>query len=161
MSDDTRLNDGSELEIAHEEDFGIRRDPDTEELLPVKQRIPGSDKAIKVKPVHGGAREKYADVFDSGDAEPERVAEVFNEFIVEGIGADADAEWVETGSPYGVVPALIQALKNSSGEDYFLAVLEQRDEEMRQNLKMLEMFDDDRLQPVLEAAANGSADGPE
>lgn len=156
MSQDTRLNDGKGLQIATEADFGITRDG---ELDPVEQRIPGTEMAIKCKPVHSHAREEdYAEVFDQPDADAEIVAELFREFIVEGPGHDATADWVNYEAPYGLVPALIQALKNSSGEDFFLAAQEQQADETRRTLNNLDMMDEERVMALLNAERNDSDD---
>lgn len=159
---ETRLNDGEGLEIAHEEDFGIRRSDDGE-LLPVRQRIPGTDKAIKCIPVASGPRHEFKDVFDGADPAAERVAELFREYIVEGIGADATAADIEgrDGIPYGLVAGLIQALKNSSGEDVFTAVEEQQTEELVAQMGLLETMGSDKVETLAELGKNASENGPE
>lgn len=159
---ETRLNDGEGLEIAHEEDFGIARNDDGE-LLPVKQRIPGTDKAIECIPVASGPRQEYGDVFDGADPDADRVAELFDEHIVEGIGADATAEDIEgkDGIPYGLVSGLVQALKNSSGEDVFLAVEEQRNEELAQQMDLLDRVGEERVETLAELGKNASENGQE
>lgn len=159
MPDDgraTRLNDGDGLEIAHEEDFGIQRN-DGGDLLPVMQRIPGTEKAIKVKPLTPGQRAEYSDVLDTGDADAERVAELWNTHIVDGVGSDVDPADLEgeDGIPYGLSAAINQALKNSSGVELFLAVREQQDEELDANMRLLERVGDDNLEQ-LTALANGA-----
>jgi len=132
----TRLNDGDELEIASETDFGISRGTDGE-LLPVKQRIPGTDKAIKVVPVSAGAREEYADVLEGRSDDEERVAELWNEHVVEGPGTDVSPDDIRARFPYGLVAGINQALKNSSGEDVFSAVQEQQATTMKRQVKMM------------------------
>lgn len=133
----TSLNDGDDLEIAHEADFGISRGEDGD-LLPIKQRIPGTDKAIKCKPLTGGAVDEYQDVLEGATADSERVAELFRSHIVEGIGSEATAAKVDEEYPGYVVPGLIQALKNSSGHDVFLAVQAARNEEIKTNAELIE-----------------------
>lgn len=160
MADDTRLNDGQGLEIAHEEDFGISRNGDGD-LNPVAQRIPGTDKAIRCRPVPSGARQEYSDVFDEGDPDAERVAELFDEYIVEGIGSDATAEWVEGGVPYGLVTGLVQALKNSSGEDVFMAVEEQRSEELLHNVRLMDAVGEESLESLVRLGRDASENGRE
>lgn len=151
----TRLNDGADLDIAFEEDFGIRRGEEGG-LLSVKQRIPGTEKAIKCTPVTPGAREEYADVFEDPDADEERIAELWDDHIVEGIGTDADPAYIEN-LPYGIVAGVIQALKNSSGEAVFLAVREQVNEEMAGQLRMAENLSPEMVENL--DAIMDSADG--
>jgi hypothetical protein len=135
----TNLNDGDDLDIAHEKDFGVQRDEDGE-LLPVKQRIPGTDKAIKCQPLTGGAVDEYAAVLEGQSTDAERVADLLRSHIVEGIGADATPEKVEHEYPGYLVPGLIQALKNSSGHDVFVEVQAQRNEEIKPNAELIEML---------------------
>jgi len=124
----TRLNDGEGLEIAHPEDFGISRD-EHGEVQPVAQRIPGTDMAVRVKPMVGGAYEHWGDVVESDEADDERVDEFLREFIVEGIGSNGLDE-----VPDYVVPGLVQAIRNSAGHEVFRAVEEQQ---TRENLAAL------------------------
>lgn len=147
----TRLNDGAELEVAQEEDFGISRDSDGE-LQPVKQRIPGTDKAILCVPVVPSIREEYTDVFDSDDADPDRVAELWNDRIEEGIGSDVDPSTVENEMPYGLIAGINQALKNSSGEQVFLAVREQVNEELAGQVEMARQLSDEGVKDLLSSA---------
>lgn len=135
MSDDvtTRLNDGEDLEIAHPEDFGVARD-DSGDLQPLQQRIPGTDKAVLVKPMVGGAAERYDDVLNESNADDERVEDLLNEFIVEGIGSSADLDRI----PDFLVPGLIQAIRNASGMEVFRAVEEQQ---LREDMAAIEALD--------------------
>lgn len=131
------LGDGDDLEIATEEDLGIRRGDDGR-LVPVKQRIPGTEKAVRVRPPVDGALEKYSDVFAMGrggqDASDEKCAELLRAHVTEGIGADADTEWVRNTPDY-LVAGVVQAIKNAGGYHVFLAVQEQRNEEMALDAK--------------------------
>lgn len=143
MADDremgTRLNDGEGLEIAHEEDFGIQRGEDGD-LLPVTQRIPGTEKAIKVRPP--AQITEYEDVFEQTTASDSRVAEVLDRFVVEGIGQGADEQWV-TETPDYLVAGILQAIKNAGGHEVFLATQQQQTEE---NLGFLDMMDLDAIE---------------
>lgn len=151
----TRLNDGADLEVAEEEDFGISRDS-SGELQPVKQRIPGTEKAIKCIPLVPSVREEYTDVLESDDADEERIAELWSSNIVAGIGSDATAEMIDN-IPYGLVAGINQALKNSSGEQVFLAVREQVNEEIAGHIKMAQELDGDTVGKLMEQM-DGSAD---
>jgi len=146
---ETRFADGEDedLEIATPEDFGVRRD-DNGELVPQKQRIPGTEKAVLVKPLVGGAAERYDDVLNSDRADDERVEEFFDEFIVQGVGSSGNLSNV----PDYLVSALIQAVKNSSGFTAHSAVEQQQ---MRENAAALEMMGggDDLLERAMEMEA--------
>lgn len=149
---ETRLNDGEDLEIAHPEDFGVSRNGDGE-LQGVKQRIPGTDRAILVKPMAGGQFEEWKDVLEEDEADDDRVDEFFEEFILEGIGSNGYDE-----VPEYVAPGLIQAVKNGSGHEVFRAVEEQQ---TRENLAAMEALDgigDDALQSVLGQAMDQAMD---
>lgn len=150
----TRLNDGDDLEIAEEEDFGVARG-NNGELLPVKQRIPGTDRAIKCIPVTPGVRQEYTDVFDSEDAEAERVAELWSDRIIEGVGNNATADDIEE-MPHGLIAGINQALKNSSGEQIFLAVREQVNEEIAGHMEMVQQMDDESIKTLLDSASSST-----
>lgn len=148
---DTRFADGedNDLEIAHPEDFGVRRN-DEGELTPVKQRIPGTEHAVKVKPLVGGAAERYEDVLEEDRADDDRVEEFFKEFIAEGIGSSGDLSNV----PDYLVSPLIQAVKNSSGFSAFSAVQQQQ---MRENAAALEAvggMGDELLEKAMDEATD-------
>lgn len=156
---DTNLADGDGLEIATEEDFGIAVD-DRGDLVPVKQQIPGTEKAIRCRPLPSGALERYQDVLEGEEADDGRIAELFEEFIVEGVGSDATEEWVAEVCPGYLVSGLIQALKNSSGYDVFLAVQQLRSEEIRRNAEVLQMFETDDLMALVDSFENGQLSAP-
>lgn len=132
---ETRLADGedNDLAIATPEDFGVQRD-DNGELVPRKQRIPGTDLAVRVRPLTNGAAERYEDVLESDRADDERVEEFFEEFIAEGVGSSGNLEDV----PDYLVPALLQAVKNSSGFTCYQAVEKQQ---LRENAAAIEALD--------------------
>lgn len=153
---ETRLDDGEGLEIATEADFGIVYD-DEGELKPVKQRIPGTEKAIRCRPLPSGALERYEDVLESGQAEDARVAELFNEFIIEGPGSDADEAWVREVCPGYLVSGLVQALKNSSGYDVFRAVQQIQNEEARRNLELLQTLGTEEITELAESLGSEPA----
>jgi hypothetical protein len=152
---ETRFADGEDddLEIAHPEDFGVRRD-DEGELAPVKQRIPGTDLAVKVKPLVGGAAERYEDVLESDRADDERVEAFFGEFIAEGIGSSGDLENV----PDYLVPALIQCVKNSSGFTAFSAVQQQQMKENAAALEAVGGMGDELLEKAMEEVNEDDAE---
>lgn len=133
----TRLNDGEGLKIAQPEDLGISREDG--KLLHVKQKIPGKELAIKVLPITGGVRQKYDDILAGQSDDWEKMAELWNDQIVEGPGSDASAEEIKSEWPYGVIAGINQALKNSSGDEIFLAVQEQQLEEAKADLQAMEM----------------------
>lgn len=152
MDEQTRLNDGDGLEIAQPEDFGIARD-ETGELQPVAQRIPGTEKAVLVKPMVGGEYERWDDVVESDEADDERVDEFLQAFIVDGIGSNGISD-----VPDYVVPGLVQAVRNSAGHEVFRAVEEQQ---TRENLAAIEAMDGsgemmtDLMSEFMQAQTNG------
>lgn len=123
----TRLADGEadDLEIAQPEDFEVRRDADGE-IIPVKQRIPGTDKAVLVRPMPPGAFEANLDVLEGTTEDSARQAGVLSEWIVEGPGAEADAEYVEQSLRGGALPGLLAAIRNAAGYEVLLADFRQR-----------------------------------
>lgn len=151
MPNETRLNDGADgLEIAHPEDFGISRDDDGE-LLPVKQRIPGTEMAIRVKPLVGGAYDRWEDILEGKSDETDRVDALFKERIDEGIGAQGIDE-----VPDYVVPGLVQAIKNSSGHEVFRAVEEQ---ETKEQMAQMEAMDSDVVENLIEKSMDERMNG--
>lgn len=129
----THLNDGEGLKIAHPEDFGVKRN-DNEELEAVAQQIPGTDLAIKCKPLVDGALERWEDVLEGEKPDDERVDEFLQTYVEEGIGSDGLGD-----VPEYVVPGLIEAVKRGSGYEVFQRMQEA---EMEENLAALEAMDD-------------------
>jgi len=151
MSEDeraTRLNDGEGLEIAEPEDFGISRDGDGD-LKPVKQRIPGTNKAIKCKPVIDS--DPIETVLEAADPSEADIDEVGEEYIVAGLGADGNL----SDLPDYIIQGVLQALKNASGNDIFLAVENQRVEE---NVGQLKAVDAEDLEKVGQLLNNGEGE---
>lgn len=139
----TRLNDGEGLEIAEPEDFGIERGADGE-LKPIKQRIPGTDKAILCTPVIDSEPvETVLEAADPDEAEVDRVAAAH---IVEGIGADGNL----SDLPDYLITGVLQALKNASGNDVFLAAQEQRVEENVGSLRAINGEDLEKLSTLMD-----------
>lgn len=150
MSDDTRLGDGEGLEIAKPEDFGVARG-EGGDVLPLKQQIPGTDMAVKVRPLVGGAYDRWEDILEGRSDDTERVDALFRERIAEGIGAEGVDE-----VPDYVVPGLVQAIKNSSGHEVFRAVEEQ---ETKEQMAQMQMMDDEVVQNLMEQSMNEQMNG--
>jgi len=150
---DTRLNDGEDLEIAHAEDFGVSRNSEGE-LQGVKQRIPGTDKAVKVKPMAGGEFEEWKDVLEEDEADDDRVDEFLRTFILEGLGADG-----YDSVPEFIVPGLIQAVKNGSGHEVFRAVQEQQTKDNLAAMEALDGIGDGMAENLLGQAMEQATDG--
>lgn len=148
----TRLGDGEGLEIAEPEDFGIRRGSNDAELLPVKQRIPGTDKAIRVKPILPGTYQQYYDVLETPEADIEKIAELWEEHVVEGIGSSITVEQVqelgEVPMPHGYIAGINQAIKNSAGHQVFRKVQDQKEEEIQKQLDLLNQLDENALESL-------------
>lgn len=169
---ENRLGDGKGLKIATEEDFGIHRTEDGD-FEPIPQRIPGTDFAVKVRPLTPGKRTEFRDVLLGADAPAHRVAQLFADHIVEGIGSDVDPNRIPTPEelppgdeadlpiPYGIVPGLIQAIKNSSGEQVFRATTRQREAEAKRGIEMAREAGVDVEKAMAELANSGEIDdGP-
>lgn len=140
----TRLGDGDGLEIAHAEDFGVTRNSDGE-VNPLMQKIPGFNKAVKVKPLVGGDVDEWTDVIEKDEADNDRVDEFLREFIVEGIGSNGIGE-----VPDYIVPGLVQAVKNASGHEVFLAVEDQQLSESMGMIQQMQGVGDGILEKALE-----------
>lgn len=150
---DTRLNDGDDLEIAHPEDFGVTRN-EQGDLTGVKQRIPGTDKAVLVKPMVAGGYEEWKDVLEEDEADDERVDAFFREYILEGVGSGGYDE-----VPEFVVPGLIAAVKNGSGHEVFRAIQEQQTKENLQAMEALDGVGDEAIEKVLTDAVENADEG--
>ena len=146
MDRETRLGDGEGLEIAHPEDFGVRRD-DEGELQGLPQRIPGTDYAVMVKPMAGGEYESWKGVLESDEADDDRVDEFLQTFVLEGIGSGGLGE-----VPEYIVPGLIQAVKNGSGHEVFRAVQDQQTQENLAALEALDGVGDEAVSDLLKQA---------
>lgn len=162
MSDrKSRLADGEDddLEIAAPEDFEVQRDDDGE-ILPVRQRVPGTDKAIAVRPLPPGAFAEWLPVLQGDDEDSEKQAEVMREFVTapEEI-ATADASFVEEGMRGGWLSGVLQAIRNSSGYEVFREV---RQERMREGAAVMEQLDADQMTDLVRdfsdsASENGTS----
>ena len=150
----TRLNDGEDLEIAHPEDFGVQRDGDGE-LTPLKQRIPGTEMAVLVKPMRGGDYEAWEDVLEEDEADDDRVDEFLREFIVEGIGSNGLDE-----VPDYVTPGLVQAVKNGSGHEVFRAMREQQTKENLAAIEALDGVGEGILEKAMEEVTDEETEAP-
>lgn len=148
MTDETRLNDGADLEIATAEDFGIARD-ENGDLKPVTQRIPGTEKAVLVRPVVDV--EPVADVLEGQNPDDDRVDAVAEQHVVEGLGADGDL----SSMPDYIINGVLQAIRDSSGHQVFRATQERQVQETTQMLQGLETEQMEALMEMGEATSNG------
>lgn len=128
----TEINDGEGLEIAHPEDFGISRD-DEGNLVSVKQQVPETNFAIKCIPLVEGAVERWDDVLESDTADDDRTDEFLKKYVEEGIGQDG-----LSSCPDYLVPAVIEAVKKSSGYEVFQ---DMRDRQQERQMKIFETLD--------------------
>lgn len=146
---ETRLNNGADLEIAHPEDFGIVRDDDGE-IQPTKQKIPGTDKAILVTPLVDGAYKRHETVLEStGEADDEEVDALFRERIVKGIGSDG-----LSGVPDYMVSGLVQAIKDSSGYQVFQEVEQIREKEQMSRIEAMDLDFEEIVQEEMNKRMN-------
>lgn len=150
----TNLNDGEGLEIAHPEDFGIKAD-DNGELMAVAQRIPGTDKAVMVNPLVDGAYNAWEDVLEGDQADDDRVDEFLKEFVAEGIGSDG----LEKVPDY-LVPALIEAVKNSSGFEVFQKLQDRETERNVRTIAAMDEVPEALLDKVMDVGGVENGDAP-
>lgn len=124
-SDDVpTTDDGADLEVADPSDFFVTRS-DGETPDPVKQRIPGTDQALRVRPLTNGHLERWGDALESDDPDEAVVAEVFSYALADLDGDVTAADVDQNMLGYGVAPVL-QAIKNASGYQAFMGFREQR-----------------------------------
>lgn len=137
----TRLADGDDLAIANPEDFEIERD-ETGEIIPEKQRVPGTETALLVRPMPPGAFNKWLPVLEGDDEDTEKQAEVISEYVVEPESlANATPEYLENDIRGGVVGGILQAIRNSAGYEVFRSVREQTVEETAMLFRNFEIDD--------------------
>lgn len=150
----TRLADGldGELEIAQPEDFEVQRDGDGE-ILPVPQRIPGTDKAIMVRPMPPGDFQKWLPVLEGQEEDTDKQAEVMRTYIAEGPGADADVDYVENRLKGGVLGGLLKAIRNAAGYEVLRG---NREQELEENAPMLKQIDLEDLEGLARLAQDNS-----
>lgn len=107
--------------IAWEEDFLVQRDPETEDVLPVWQQIPGEEKQVCIRPMTNGEAEQWlpssGNPLEMDDAQ---TVALLREFYVQpdlaGYGIETVADLEESALAFGVDP-LLGALLNASGMD--------------------------------------------
>lgn len=151
MTDETRLNDGDGLEIATPADFGIERDAEGN-LKPIKQRLPGSDDlAILVTPVVDV--EPVADVLEGTNPDDDRVDEVADQYIVEGPGADGSL----SDFPDYVINAVLQAIKDASGHQYFRAAEQRR---LKEEAELIDTIGVDKLNEMAKVGQDSNDEPP-
>lgn len=141
---ETHLGDGEGLEIAHPEDFGISRD-DNGDVSPVKQRIPGTDMAIRCRPLVDGAIDRWQDVLEGANPDDDRVDEFLQTYVVEGVGQDGLQD-----IPDYVVPGIIEAVKRSSGYEVFQQIQEAQIEENLQTIQAMDQVPEGVLERVMD-----------
>lgn len=117
-------DDGSELEVADPSDFFVTRS-DGERPDPVKQRIPGTEQALRIRPLTNGHLERWGDALESDDPDEETVAEVFSYALADLDGEVTPDDVDQNMLGYGVAP-ILQAVKNASGYQAFMGFREQR-----------------------------------
>ncbi|RDZ53118.1 hypothetical protein C5C07_15395 [Haloferax sp. Atlit-4N] len=136
-------NDGDDLELADPNDWFVRRKDGDSRPEPVKQRIPGTDKAILVRPPLNGHLEKWDTSLTSDDPDPEDLAEMFNvclpqlDFEVTPEMIEGDLDGHEGMIGYGVMP-LREAIKHAAGFRAFLGYRESQAEQVRVARGMVE-----------------------
>jgi hypothetical protein len=129
-------NDGDGLEVADPNDYFVTGKPD-DAPDPVLQQIPGTDQALRIRPLMNHHLERFGKELESDDPDDSVVAEVFN-YALADFDGEITADMVEQGLiGYSAMP-ILQAIKNASNYKAFLGYQE---EERRHNLKNLDMMD--------------------
>lgn len=106
--------------IAWEEDFLVQRDPETEEVLPIWQPIPGEEKRVCVYPMTNGQAEQWLPESNPLELDDAQKVALLREFYVQpdiaGAGIKTVEDLEESALAFGVDP-LLGALLNASGMD--------------------------------------------
>lgn len=111
--------------VASREDFEVQRGSDGD-VLPVWERVPGTQKWVQVVPARQGDANRYLpESGDPNDLTDKKIAEILNTFFVE-------PEWnLDTSTPeeaigdikaFGVEP-LVMAWYNASGFEYQMGMV--------------------------------------
>lgn len=156
-SPETYLADGEEeeLEIAAPEDFEVQRDEDGE-IVPVRQRIPGTDQAILVRPMPPGAFNRWLDVLTGQDESTENQARVLSEWVVEPQSwANADVEYIEQNLKGGVIGGILKAIRNSAGYEVFRAA---REEDLAEASTLMGQMGEDTMADLIRDFADSDED---
>lgn len=147
------VNDGEGLEIANMSDFFIRRSGEGEnDIEPVRQKIPGRDQALRVRPFTSGMYEKYLNPVDTDD--DEKLAEMFNKAfpdIKEDLGRELTAEDVENGMIAYGPEVLIDVIERAAGKDMREAI-------QNRNIKLLNEVDAGKMQQLMQTMGSSSDD---
>jgi len=147
MTDDIpNTNDGDGLEVADPNDYFLTRS-DGDQPDPVKQQIPGTEQALRIRPLTNAHLEAWGDDLESEDPDHEVVAEVFNYALVDLDREVTAADIDENMLGFGVAP-ILQATKNASGYQQYQGFRKQR----MQMATMLEGIDGEQLESLLDLA---------
>jgi|GEM_PF-4631782 hypothetical protein len=146
MDDTPNTNDGDGLEVADPNDFFVTRDED-DRPTPVQQRIPGTEQALRIRPLTNGHLERWGESLESDDPDHDVVASVFN-YALADLDSDLTANDIDENMlGYGAAP-ILQAIKNASGYQAFLGFREQQ----MQMASMLDGIDAEQLDSLLSLA---------
>lgn len=155
MSEDVpNTDDGEGLEVADPNDFFVARDAQ-DRPAPVTQRIPGTDRAVRVHPLTNRHLEQWGDALESDDPDETIVAEVFDYALADFDGQITEQMVAEDLLGYNAAP-LLQAIKNASGYQAFLGY---REQQMRM-VRMLKDLDQEQMDMLRDLTAeNGTPSG--
>jgi hypothetical protein len=146
MDDTPNTDDGDGLEVADPNDFFVTRD-DQDRPDPVRQQIPGTEQALRIRPLTNRHLERWGDVLESDDPPHGVVADVF-EYALADFDGEITKEMIDGEMlGYGVAP-ILQAIKNASGYQAFLGFREQQ----MQMASMLDGIDAEQLDSLLNLA---------
>jgi hypothetical protein len=145
-ADIPHTDDGADLEVADPADFFVTRE-DGDHPGPVTQRIPGTEQALRVRPLTNAQLESWGDELEADDPADATIAKAFNYALVDFDGEITERMVREGAIGYSVMP-ILQAIKNASNYQAFLGFREQR----MQMARMLENIDPEQLDTLLNLA---------
>lgn len=147
---DPGINDGEGLEIASLDDFFIKRSGEgDDDIEPVLQKIPGREKALRVKPFTSGKYQKYLDPVDYDD--DETLAAMFNEAFPD-LNGDLTADDVANGMIAYGPRALVDVIERAAGKDMQQAM-------DNRNIKLLNEVDPSKMRELMQGMNTDDTNG--
>lgn len=128
------VGDGSDLEIADANDIFFAQRDDDGEPMPVKQRVPGRNQAVRTIPPTEGFYNEYLNPAPKDDNA--KAAEMMTEGFPD---LDVTEDDIENGMLMFGFETAVTVLKRAGGYDMYSALEEQREE---QNMKQIETMMD-------------------
>lgn len=153
---DPGVNDGEGLEIANLSDFFVRRSGEGDyDIEPVRQKIPGREQALRVRPFTSGMYEKYLNPVETDDNE--KMADMFNKAFPDlenELGRPLTADDVENGMIAYGPEVLIDVIERAAGKDMREAI-------QNRNIKLLNEVDAGKMQQLMQTMGSDSENSSE